>query len=98
MGGTDGGGDEHGRGGAWPVGGGKVGGYGRHEVVEERFGIRVPKAYPMEAAGPVMCAGVTVYDPMKRYGVGAGSAVGVVGLGGLGVMAVKIARAMPVSY
>lgn len=97
MVGTYGDEDKHGRAGTWPVGGRTMGGYATHHVVDERFGIRVPKAYPMEAAGPVMCAGVTVYDPMKRYGVGAGSAVGVVGLGGLGVMAVKIARAMGAS-
>jgi len=97
MVGTYGDEDRHGRAGTWPSGGRTMGGYATHHVVDERFGIRVPVGYPTEAAGPAMCAGVTVYDPMKRYGVGEGSAVGVIGLGGLGVMAVKIARAMGAS-
>ena len=63
-------------------------------VVSENFVINVPKSYKLEAAGPVMCAGITVYDPLCQHGVKAGDRVGIVGLGGLGVMGVKIAKAL----
>jgi uncharacterized zinc-type alcohol dehydrogenase-like protein len=56
--------------------------------------IMIPEAYPLEAAGPVMCAGITMYDPLIKLGAGPGSKVGVVGLGGLGVMGIKLAKAM----
>ncbi|CAL55397.1 Alcohol dehydrogenase superfamily, zinc-type [Ostreococcus tauri] len=94
MTGTYGSDDKHGRAATWPPGGQTLGGYATFHVVDERFGVKIPATYPLEAAGPVMCAGVTMYDPMKRYGVKRGSKVGIVGLGGLGVMGAKIARAL----
>ena len=70
------------------------GGYSDVIVVKEDFVLKVPAALPMQAAAPILCAGVTTYSPMKHWGVKEGSKVGVVGLGGLGDMAVKIARAL----
>jgi D-arabinose 1-dehydrogenase-like Zn-dependent alcohol dehydrogenase len=63
-------------------------------VVHERFAIIIPKEYPMQYAGPVMCAGVTLFDPLRRYKATKGTRVAIVGLGGLGQMGVKIAKAM----
>ena len=88
---TYGGKDKHGRA-ASPCGY-TLGGYTNKFVVHEDFGIRIPRGYPLEAAGPVMCSGVTLYDPLRKLGR-PGSRVGVVGLGGLGVIGIKIARAM----
>src|SRR6478735_74529 len=70
------------------------GGYSTHVVVDEDFVLRVPEAIPYEAAAPLLCAGVTTYSPLAHWKVGPGSKVAVVGLGGLGHMAVKIAHAM----
>ena len=70
------------------------GGYSDQIVVREDFVLKIPASLPIEAAAPILCAGVTTYSPMKHWGVKAGSKVGVVGFGGLGDMAVKIARAM----
>lgn len=70
------------------------GGYSNVVVVKEDFVLKVPAALPIEAAAPILCAGVTTYSPLKHWGVKAGSVVGIVGFGGLGDMAVKIARAM----
>ena len=70
------------------------GGYSDVLVVREEFVVRVPDGLDPAAAAPIQCAGVTTYSPMKHWGVKAGSKVGVIGLGGLGHMAVKIARAM----
>jgi uncharacterized zinc-type alcohol dehydrogenase-like protein len=71
-----------------------LGGYSSKMVCDEQFCIRIPSDYPLEMAGPLMCAAVTVYDPFKKGQVKQGSAVGIVGLGGLGQMAVKIAKAL----
>ena len=71
-----------------------LGGYTTVMVVHERFGIQIPKGFPLEMAGPVMCAGITMYDPMKVYGAKEGSKVGIVGLGGLGVTGLKIGKAL----
>lgn len=70
------------------------GGYSNAIVVREEFVLMVPASLPVEAAAPILCAGVTTYSPLKHWGVTTGSKVGVVGLGGLGDMAVKLARAM----
>ncbi len=70
------------------------GGYSTHVVVDEDFVLRVPEAIPYEAAAPLLCAGITTYSPLAHWKVGPGSRVAVVGLGGLGHMAVKIAHAM----
>ena len=70
------------------------GGYSTVLVVREEFVLRIPDALTPEQAAPILCAGVTTYSPMKHWGVKPGDKVGVVGLGGLGHMAVKLARAM----
>merc|ERR550537_344008 len=76
-----------------PVGA-TLGGYSTVMVVHEYFGIKIPEGYPLEVAGPVMCSGVTVYSPMKEHGLTRGSKLAVIGLGGLGLTAIKIGRAM----
>ena len=75
---------------------GKVtyGGYSESIVVDERFVLRVPKNLDLAGAAPLLCAGITTYSPMRHWGVGKGKKVGVVGLGGLGHMAVKFSHAM----
>jgi alcohol dehydrogenase (NADP+) len=70
------------------------GGYSTQIVVTDRFVVRVPDSLPLDAAAPLLCAGITTYAPMRRWGVGPGKKVAVVGLGGLGHVAVKIARAL----
>jgi len=70
------------------------GGYSTHVVVNEDFVLRVPEAIPYEKAAPLLCAGITTYSPLATWGAGPGKKVAVVGLGGLGHMAVKIAVAM----
>ena len=70
------------------------GGYSTHVVVNENFVLRVPKEIPYEQVAPLLCAGITTYSPLKTWGVGPGKKVAVVGLGGLGHMAVKFAVAM----
>lgn len=87
-------GNKFGRAQTYPPDGSTLGGYSTQMVVHERFGIKVPEGYPLEFAGPVMCAGVTLYDPLKRYGAKQGTKVGIVGLGGLGQMGIRVAKAM----
>jgi uncharacterized zinc-type alcohol dehydrogenase-like protein len=70
------------------------GGYSTHVVVVEDFVLKVPEAIPFEKAAPLLCAGVTTYSPLTHWKAGPGSKVAVVGMGGLGHMAVKIAHAM----
>ena len=70
------------------------GGYSDRIVVREDFVLRIPAALDPAAAAPILCAGVTTYSPLRRWGAGPGKRVGIVGFGGLGDMAVKIARAM----
>jgi uncharacterized zinc-type alcohol dehydrogenase-like protein len=70
------------------------GGYSENIVVHEDFVLRVPENLDLAATAPLLCAGITTYSPLKHWNVGAGQKVGVVGLGGLGHMAVKIAKAM----
>ena len=70
------------------------GGYSTHVVVDEHFALSVPDGMDPAAAAPLLCAGITTYSPLKRWGAGPGKKVAVVGLGGLGHMAVKIAHAM----
>lgn len=71
-----------------------LGGYTSRFVVHEHFAIIIPDGYPLEAAGPVMCAGITMYDPFAKLNATVGTRVGIVGLGGLGVMGIKIAKAL----
>lgn len=70
------------------------GGYSTHITVKEKFALKVKKGLPLDRVAPLLCAGITTYSPLKRYGTKKGKKVGVVGLGGLGHMAVKIAAAM----
>jgi uncharacterized zinc-type alcohol dehydrogenase-like protein len=75
-------------------GGNTFGGYSDKIVVREEFVLRVPEGLDPAAAAPLLCAGITTYSPLRHWKVGPGSRVGVVGLGGLGHMAVKLAHAM----
>ncbi|TFD94801.1 NAD(P)-dependent alcohol dehydrogenase [Cryobacterium lactosi] len=70
------------------------GGYATHIVVVEDFVLKVPESIPFEAAAPLLCAGITTYSPLSHWNAGPGKKVAVVGMGGLGHMAVKIAHAM----
>src|SRR5256886_5267570 len=75
------------------LGGVTYGGYSASIVVDEHFVLRVPSNLNVAGAAPLLCAGITTYSPMRHWGVGKGKKVGVVGLGGLGHMAVKFAHA-----
>ena len=70
------------------------GGYAQQHVVSERFAVRIPDGLELDEAAPLLCAGITTWEPLKRWGAGPGTKVAVVGLGGLGHMAVKLAVAM----
>ena len=76
------------------LGGVTYGGYSDAIVVDERFVLRVPSQLDLAGAAPLLCAGITTYSPMRHWGVTKGKKVGVVGLGGLGHMAVKLAHAL----
>ena len=75
------------------LGGVTYGGYSNSIVVDEPFVLRVPSNLELAAAAPLLCAGITTYSPMRHWNVSKGQKVGVVGLGGLGHMAVKFAHA-----
>lgn len=75
------------------LGGVTYGGYSDSIVVDERFVLRVPTNLDLAGVAPLLCAGITTYSPMRHWGVTKGKKVGVVGLGGLGHMGVKFARA-----
>ena len=70
------------------------GGYSKHIVVDERYVLTVPDGLALERVAPLLCAGITTYSPLRQWGVGKGHTLAVVGLGGLGHMAVKIGRAL----
>ncbi|MEV0124796.1 NAD(P)-dependent alcohol dehydrogenase [Streptomyces sp. NPDC050703] len=70
------------------------GGYSTHIVVDEAFTVGIPEGISLDVAAPLLCAGITTYSPLKRFQAGPGKKVAVVGLGGLGHMAVKIAHAL----
>lgn len=70
------------------------GGYAKHIVVREEFVLSVPKNLDLAKCAPILCAGITTYSPLRTWNVGPGSRVAVIGLGGLGHMAIKIAAAM----
>jgi uncharacterized zinc-type alcohol dehydrogenase-like protein len=76
------------------LGGVTFGGYSDSIVVDQRFVLRVPSNLGLAGAAPLLCAGITTYSPMRHWGVSRGKKVGVVGLGGLGHMGVKIAHAL----
>lgn len=70
------------------------GGYSTHIVVTEGFALSIPDNIPLENAAPLLCAGITTYSPLRHWNAVAGKKVAIVGMGGLGHMAVKIAHAM----
>lgn len=70
------------------------GGYSTHIVCDEAYVLHIPANLPLDASAPLMCAGITLYDPLRRWKAGPGARVGVMGLGGLGHMGVKLAVAM----
>jgi uncharacterized zinc-type alcohol dehydrogenase-like protein len=76
------------------LGGVTYGGYSDSVVVDESYVVRVPDSLDPAAAAPLLCAGITTYSPLHHWNVGPGKKVGIVGLGGLGHMGVKIAHAM----
>jgi uncharacterized zinc-type alcohol dehydrogenase-like protein len=76
------------------TGGVTYGGYSTTIVVDEHFVVPVPASLDLAAAAPLLCAGITTYSPLRHWKVGPGSRVGIVGLGGLGHMGIKLANAM----
>ncbi|WP_411105724.1 NAD(P)-dependent alcohol dehydrogenase [Streptomyces sp. cmx-4-9] len=70
------------------------GGYSTHVVVDENYTLRIPEGLSLDVAAPLLCAGITLYSPLKHWGAGPGKKVAIVGLGGLGHMGVKIAHAL----
>ena len=70
------------------------GGYSGAIVVDENYVLSIPDALPLDKAAPLLCAGITTYSPLRHWGAGPGKRVAVIGLGGLGHMAVKLAVAM----
>jgi len=76
------------------LGGVTYGGYSDSIVVDQRFVLHVPSNLNLAGAAPLLCAGITTYSPMRHWGVTRGKKVGIVGLGGLGHMGVKIAHAL----
>jgi uncharacterized zinc-type alcohol dehydrogenase-like protein len=68
------------------------GGYATHVRANSRFVIRIPDALPSEQAAPLLCGGITVYSPMRDHGINPSSRVGIVGIGGLGHLAIQFAR------
>jgi alcohol dehydrogenase (NADP+) len=69
------------------------GGYSNHIVVDQRFVLRVSDSLDPSAVAPLLCAGITTYSPLRRWNIGPGDKVGIVGLGGLGHMGIKLAHA-----
>ncbi len=70
------------------------GGYSDAIVVDENYVLRIPDAIPLDKAAPLLCAGITTYSPLRHWNAGPGKRVAVIGLGGLGHLAVKLAAAM----
>lgn len=77
----------------YPDGSPAYGGYAKAITVNEDFVLKIPKNLPLDAAAPLLCAGITMWSPISHWKIGQGHEVGVVGLGGLGHMAVKLAKA-----
>ena len=71
-----------------------LGGYAQRIVVQEHFVLRIPDGLNLAKAAPLLCAGITVWSPLRHWGIKAGDKVGVIGLGGLGHMAIKLAHAL----
>src|SRR5262249_47996245 len=70
------------------------GGYSACTIVDENYVLRIPENIPLKRAAPLLCAGITTYSPLRQFSVKSGDKVAVVGLGGLGHLAVKFAKAM----
>ncbi len=70
------------------------GGYSQAIVVDEKFVLRIPDALPLDAAAPLLCAGITLYSPLRHWNAGANTRLAVIGLGGLGHMGVKLGAAL----
>jgi uncharacterized zinc-type alcohol dehydrogenase-like protein len=70
------------------------GGYSTHIVVDEHFVVRIPEALALDVAAPLLCAGITLYSPLRHWGAGPGQRVAIVGMGGLGHLGVQLAAAM----
>lgn len=70
------------------------GGYSESVVVDENYVLRIPENLDLAATAPLLCAGITTYSPLRHWNVGPGKKVGIVGIGGLGHMGIKIAKAM----
>lgn len=70
------------------------GGYSQQIVVPENFVLRIPDGIALDVAAPLLCAGITLYDPLKHWGAGPGKQVAIIGMGGLGHVGVKIAHAL----
>lgn len=71
-----------------------AGGYSTHIVVDENYVLRIPANIDLDVAAPLLCAGITTYSPLRHWNAGPGTQVAVIGMGGLGHMAVKLAHAM----
>ena len=71
-----------------------MGGYSDNIVADENYVLRLPENLPLDAVAPLMCAGITLYSPLRHWKVGVGKKVAIIGLGGLGHMGVKLAHAM----
>jgi uncharacterized zinc-type alcohol dehydrogenase-like protein len=71
-----------------------MGGYSDKIVVKQDHVLRIPENLPLDAAAPLLCAGITLYSPLKHWGAGPGKTVAIIGLGGLGHMGVKYAHAL----
>ncbi len=76
------------------IGGPTFGGYSNQIVVDQAFVLRIPAGMDLAATAPLLCAGITLYSPLRHWGAGPGKKVGIVGLGGLGHMGVKLSHAM----
>ncbi|MEC8147582.1 MAG: NAD(P)-dependent alcohol dehydrogenase [Pseudomonadota bacterium] len=76
------------------LGGMTMGGYSQEIVVDERFVLRLEENLDNPGAAPLLCAGITMYSPLRQYGIGRGDKIGIIGLGGLGHMGIKLADAM----
>lgn len=70
------------------------GGYSERIIVSDRFVLKIPESLDPAAAAPLLCAGITTYSPFKHFGIGSGDRVAIVGMGGLGHMGIKFARAL----
>lgn len=73
-----------------------MGGYSGSQVTHEKFVIKIPDSMDMAKASPILCAGITMYDPLRHWGYleGKPRTVGIIGIGGLGTMGIKIAKAL----